>query len=113
MWWGRPRSRPAFEALLLRLTVRELGSVALLHPSQPAVTMRRLAVRTPVVGLMNLVWMAALALVFLAEKNWRTVLFNRVVGTAVAVLECTVLLYPELLGIVSGAPPDAPSMSGM
>jgi predicted metal-binding membrane protein len=40
-----------------------------------------------VVGLMNLVWMAALALVFLAEENWRHgVLFNRAVGIAVAVL---------------------------
>ena len=67
-----------------------------------------------VVGLMNLVWMAALALVFLAEKNWRYgVLFNRVVGTAVAVLGCAVLLYPDLLGIVSGVPSVAPSMSGM
>jgi predicted metal-binding membrane protein len=67
-----------------------------------------------VVGLMNLVWMAALALVFLAEKNWRYgVLFNRAVGTAVAVLGCAVLLYPDLLGIVSGASPVPPSMSGM
>jgi len=56
-----------------------------------------------VVGLMNLVWMAALALVFLAEKNGRHgVLFKRVAGTAVALVGCAVLLYPDLLGIVSG-----------
>jgi len=67
-----------------------------------------------VVGLMNLVWMAALALVFLAEKNWQHgVTFNRVVGTAVAVLGCAVVLYPEFLGVVSGAPSVAPSISGM
>jgi predicted metal-binding membrane protein len=67
-----------------------------------------------VVGLMNLVWMAALALVFLAEKNWQHgVLLNRVVGTAVAVLGCAILLYPDLLGIVSGAQYVPPSMSGM
>jgi len=59
-------------------------------------------------------WMAALALVFLAEKNWQHgVTFNRVVGTAVAVLGCAILLYPDLLGIVSGAPAVAPTMSGM
>ena len=67
-----------------------------------------------VVGLMNLVWMAALALVFLAEKNWRQgVLVNRVVGTAVALLGCAVLLSPDLLGIVSGAPSMPASPSGM
>jgi predicted metal-binding membrane protein len=67
-----------------------------------------------VVGLMNLVWMAALALVFLAEKNWQHgVLFNRMVGTAVAVLGCAVLFYPDLMSIVSGAPSTLPSMSGM
>jgi predicted metal-binding membrane protein len=67
-----------------------------------------------VVGLMNLVWMALLALIFLVEKNWRHgVAFNRVVGTAIAVLGCAVLINPDVLGIVSGATgPPAPS-SGM
>src|SRR5438132_1048164 len=55
-----------------------------------------------VVGFMNLVWMAALAQVFLAEKNWRHgVLFNRLADTAVALFGCAVLLYPNLLEIVS------------
>jgi len=56
-----------------------------------------------VVGLMNLVWMALLALIFLVEKNWRHgVLFNRVVGTAIAVLGCVALVYPDVLRIVAG-----------
>jgi len=56
-----------------------------------------------VVGLMNLVWMALLALIFLAEKNWRHgVLFNRVVGTAIAVLGCVALVHPDVLRIVAG-----------
>jgi predicted metal-binding membrane protein len=55
-----------------------------------------------VVGLMNLVWMALLALVFLVEKNWQFgVLFNRVVGTGISVLGLAVLLYPDLLGVVT------------
>jgi predicted metal-binding membrane protein len=57
-----------------------------------------------VVGLMNLVWMAALALVFLVEKSWRHgAIFNRVAGSAVALVGCAVLVYPDVLVIVSGA----------
>jgi predicted metal-binding membrane protein len=68
-----------------------------------------------IVGLMNLVWMAALALVFLAEKNWpRGATLNRLVGTAIAVLGCAVLLYPDVLGVVSGVTtPSTSMMSGM
>jgi predicted metal-binding membrane protein len=67
-----------------------------------------------VVGQMNLVWMALLSLVFLVEKNWRFgVLFNRVIGTGIAVLGLAVLFYPDLLGIVSGAQGSPPPMSGM
>ncbi len=67
-----------------------------------------------VVGLMNLVWMALLALIFLVEKNWRYgVVFNRVVGTAIAVLGCAVLINPDLLGIVSGATGAPDPSSGM
>jgi len=67
-----------------------------------------------VVGLMNLVWMAALALVFLAEKNWRYgVLVNRMAGTAVALLGCAVLVYPDLLGTVSGTIGPISSAPGM
>jgi predicted metal-binding membrane protein len=52
-----------------------------------------------VVGLMNLSWMAAIAVVFLAEKNWRHgVGLTKVVGTAVLGLGIAVLVYPSLLG---------------
>jgi predicted metal-binding membrane protein len=52
-----------------------------------------------VVGLMNLVWMAGLALIFLLEKNWRHgVAVSRIAGTAVALLGLTVLLQPQALG---------------
>jgi predicted metal-binding membrane protein len=63
-----------------------------------------------VVGLMNLVWMALLALVFLAEKNWRYGIgLNWIVGTAVAVLGLAVFLFPDVLGVVTGA--GAPVMT--
>ena len=69
-----------------------------------------------VVGLMNLVWMAALAIVFLVEKNSRYgVSLNRVVGTAIALLGVAVLFSPETLNLISGVTgavaPD--SASGM
>jgi len=54
------------------------------------------------VGLMNLTWMAAIAVVFLAEKNWRYgVALTRVVGIATAVLGLAVLIHPDLLGDVT------------
>lgn len=54
------------------------------------------------VGLMNLAWMAAISLVFLAEKNWRHGLaLSRVAGVAVAVLGLVVLVRPEVLTAVS------------
>ena len=54
------------------------------------------------VGLMNLTWMAVLAVVFLAEKNWKHgVLLTRVVGTAVALLGVVVLVHPDALGWVA------------
>jgi predicted metal-binding membrane protein len=62
-----------------------------------------------VVGLMNLVWMAILALIFLAEKNWRHgVGLSRAAGTAVALLGLAILAHPDLLTMVSG-----PGASGM
>jgi predicted metal-binding membrane protein len=62
-----------------------------------------------VVGVMNLVWMAILALIFLAEKSWRHgVGLSRVAGTAVALLGLAILLHPDLLTAVSG-----PGASGM
>lgn len=50
------------------------------------------------VGLMNLVWMAALSVVFLAEKNWRhgTALI-KVVGTACIAIGLGVIVHPALL----------------
>jgi predicted metal-binding membrane protein len=56
-----------------------------------------------VVGLMNLVWMAGLTLVFLAEKNWRHgVALSRVAGSAVAVVGLLVVLRPAILPAISG-----------
>jgi predicted metal-binding membrane protein len=55
-----------------------------------------------VVGLMNLVWMAAIALVFLAEKNWRGgVLLTRVAGAGVAALGVAVAIVPSVLPAIS------------
>jgi predicted metal-binding membrane protein len=52
-----------------------------------------------VVGLMNLVWMAGLALIFLLEKNWRHgVAVSRIAGTGVALLGAAVLVQPSVLG---------------
>jgi predicted metal-binding membrane protein len=67
-----------------------------------------------VVGLMNLVWMAALALVFLVEKNWRYgARVNVVVGSAIVLLGCAVVLYPELLSMISVGIVSPGSDSGM
>jgi predicted metal-binding membrane protein len=55
-----------------------------------------------VVGLMNLAWMAAIAVVFLAEKNWaHGRALTKVVGTVVLVLGLAVLAYPDLLHTVT------------
>lgn len=55
-----------------------------------------------VVGLMNLVWMAAISVVFLAEKHWRhAAALARVVGTLVIALGVAVLLQPALLASIS------------
>lgn len=57
-----------------------------------------------VVGLMNLVWMAVLAVVFLAEKNWRHgVGLTKLVGLALLVLGIAVLAFPDILPTISGA----------
>jgi predicted metal-binding membrane protein len=56
-----------------------------------------------VMGLMNLVWMAALSLVFLAEKNWRHgPLLSKLAGSLVALLGAAVILYPALLSSLAG-----------
>jgi predicted metal-binding membrane protein len=66
-----------------------------------------------VVGLMNLAWMAILAVVFLAEKNWRHgVGLARIAGTAVAVLGIVVIAEPGLLQVISTFQPAHVSMGG-
>jgi predicted metal-binding membrane protein len=56
-----------------------------------------------VVGLMNVVWMAGLALVFLAEKNWRYgAALSKVAGVAVGLLGIAVIVDPGLLTWVGG-----------
>ena len=55
-----------------------------------------------VVGLMNLAWMAGIAIVFLAEKNWRHgVGLTYVVGVAVTGLGIAILIHPSLLTTVA------------
>lgn len=67
-----------------------------------------------VVGLMNLTWMALVALVFLAEKNWsHSVALTRVVGTAVTVLGIAVLSDPSLLAALAGLSSGEPMPGGM
>ncbi len=57
------------------------------------------------VGLMNLAWMAVIAVVFLAEKNWRHgVALTRVAGTAVLGLGTAIVLHPVLLTSLTSAP---------
>lgn len=67
-----------------------------------------------VVGLMNLTWMAAIAVVFLAEKNWRHgVGLTQVVGTAAVAFGVAVLVYPSLLGSIAPLQQDVmTTMSG-
>ena len=56
-----------------------------------------------VMGLMNLAWMAAFAVVFFLEKNWRQgVTLSRVVGVACVVVGAAVLIRPDVLGFVGG-----------
>jgi predicted metal-binding membrane protein len=56
-----------------------------------------------VVGLMNVVWMAGLALIFLAEKNWRHgAALSKGAGAAVGLLGIAVIVDPGLLTWVGG-----------
>lgn len=67
-----------------------------------------------VVGLMNLTWMAAIAVIFVAEKNSRRgVALTKVVGTAVVVLGLAVLVHPSLLESLAPPPDTSSPMSGM
>ena len=57
-----------------------------------------------VVGLMNLVWMAGIAIVFLAEKNWRHgVALTKIVGAGLIGLGLAVIVSPGILPNISGA----------
>lgn len=64
-----------------------------------------------VVGLMNLVWMAAIAVVFLAEKNWQHgPRLTAAVGTALVAFGVAVLARPGLLAAVTDDGAGAPAM---
>jgi predicted metal-binding membrane protein len=65
-----------------------------------------------VVGLMNLVWMAGIAIVFLAEKNWKHgVGLTKLIGSGLVALGIAIIVSPGILPTVSGAAGKmAPSM---
>jgi len=55
-----------------------------------------------VVGLMNLAWMAAISVVFLAEKNWRRGnVLSVVVGVGLIVLGAAIFVHPATLTSVT------------
>jgi len=55
------------------------------------------------VGLMNLAWMAGLAVIFLLEKNWRYgVAVKKLVGVGLALIGVLVVVHPEILVGISG-----------
>jgi predicted metal-binding membrane protein len=65
-----------------------------------------------VVGLMNLVWMAAIAVVFLAEKHLRHGrALAMVVGASVTLVGVAVLVEPALLADLAGLPDAHPGMT--
>ncbi|HTJ24985.1 MAG TPA: DUF2182 domain-containing protein [Candidatus Limnocylindria bacterium] len=67
-----------------------------------------------VLGLMNVVWMAALSSVFLLEKNWRHgVAVSRVVGFGLAIVGIAVMVRPELLSAFSGDRGSMPTTEPM
>jgi predicted metal-binding membrane protein len=58
-----------------------------------------------VVGLMNLTWMAGIAVIFLAEKHWRRgAVLASAVGVVLVCLGLGVLAHPPLLAAVATAP---------
>jgi predicted metal-binding membrane protein len=59
-----------------------------------------------IVGLMNLAWMAVIAVVFFLEKNWRYgVLLSRVSGTVCVMIGVAVIAQPDLLQLLGGPMP--------
>jgi predicted metal-binding membrane protein len=66
-----------------------------------------------VVGLMNLVWMAAIAIVFLLEKNWKHgVALTKIVGAGLIGLGLAVIVSPGILPNIAGAVGDAGGTMG-
>jgi predicted metal-binding membrane protein len=64
-----------------------------------------------IVGLMNLAWMAVIAVVFLTEKNLPYgPVVSRVVGAAVVALGLAVAIFPGLLAWLSGGMPPSGGM---
>jgi predicted metal-binding membrane protein len=56
-----------------------------------------------VLGLMNVAWMAAIAVVFFLEKNWRYgVPLSRIVGAACVVGGLAVIVSPGILPVIGG-----------
>lgn len=54
------------------------------------------------VGLMNLAWMAAISVVFLAEKNWRHgPVLIKVAGTTCIAIGLTVIVHPALMSTLA------------
>jgi predicted metal-binding membrane protein len=69
-----------------------------------------------VVGIMNLLWMAAIAAVFLAEKNWRYGdRLSKIAGTALVVYGIAAMVKPSWLpgGMPMDAPMDEPTPMDM
>lgn len=57
-----------------------------------------------VVGLMNLIWMAGIAIVFLLEKNWKHgVVLTKFVGAGLIGLGLAVIVAPDILPNIAGA----------
>ncbi|MEX2557960.1 MAG: DUF2182 domain-containing protein [Actinomycetota bacterium] len=66
-----------------------------------------------VVGLMNLVWMAAIAIVFLLEKNWKHgVVLTKIVGAGLIGLGLAAIVSPGILPNIAGATGDAGGTMG-
>ncbi len=62
-----------------------------------------------VVGIMNLLWMAIIAAIFLVDKHWsRGEGLTRVVGAGLIVVGLAVIAFPDLLPYLSGADPSPP-----
>jgi len=67
-----------------------------------------------VVGLMNLVWMAALSVVFFAEKHWRRASgLGQLVGATLIAVGLVVAVWPNVLPKISGTRPTPSNVSDM